>query len=273
MSTTNLPELRSNTGVSLVESDYTMLLDVGKFEQAQRAATLFSKSQLVPQHYRNNVADCFIALQISTRMGIEPFMFMQNSYVVHGRPGIEAKLMIALANARGPFKGSIKFEYKGEGATRSCTAWAILRENDERVEQVCSMQIAKAEGWTAKQGSKWNTMPDLMLAYRSAAFLIRLYCPEVIMGLRTVEELRDSKPDVETSAKTTELNALIAAPAEPSFDPATGEILEPERKAEKPKKKSRYLSEREPESEKEVMLNGSEEGHEEQVQLEGQEEH
>ena len=45
-----------------------------------------------------------------------------------------------------------------------------------------SIAMAKAEGWYAKNGSKWKTMEDLMLRYRSAAFFARTVAPEVALG-------------------------------------------------------------------------------------------
>ena len=52
--------------------------------------------------------------------------------------------------------------------------------------------MAKEEGWLNKAGSKWKTMPELMLRYRAAAFFSRLYCPEITMGMHTVEEIQDA---------------------------------------------------------------------------------
>ena len=54
--------------------------------------------------------------------------------------------------------------------------------------------MAKAEGWLTKTGSKWQTMPELMLKYRAAAFFGRLYAPEVLMGMQTAEEVIDITP-------------------------------------------------------------------------------
>jgi hypothetical protein len=54
--------------------------------------------------------------------------------------------------------------------------------------------MAEAEGWTKKAGSKWLTMPDQMFAYRSAAWLIRRVCPEVVMGMMTAEECAELSP-------------------------------------------------------------------------------
>ena len=54
------------------------------------------------------------------------------------------------------------------------------------------MEMAEKEGWTKKAGSKWLTMPDQMLIYRSAAFWSRAYAPEISMGFLTKEEAEDA---------------------------------------------------------------------------------
>ena len=49
--------------------------------------------------------------------------------------------------------------------------------------------MAKAEKWTSN--SKWNTLPDLMLAYRCQSYFCRLHCPEAMSGIYTTEEIED----------------------------------------------------------------------------------
>jgi hypothetical protein len=51
--------------------------------------------------------------------------------------------------------------------------------------------MAKAEGWYGKNGSKWQTMPELMLKYRAAAFFMRTECASLAMGFLTAEENED----------------------------------------------------------------------------------
>ena len=53
------------------------------------------------------------------------------------------------------------------------------------------MQMAKDEGWSTKSGSKWRTMPEQMMKYRAAAFFARVYCPNVLMGFQTTDEIND----------------------------------------------------------------------------------
>lgn len=173
----------------IVQSDSNYLMDTNKFEHMQRVATLFSKSKILPQIYQNDVASCFIAVHMAARMEIDPFTFMQNSYVVQGKPALEGKLMIAILNARGGYVDGIEYEYSGKDDDYGCRAYGTLR-NGKVHEARVDIKLAKAEGWYAKN-PKWKNMPDQMLAYRSAAFLLRKYRPELLMGLQTYEEVQD----------------------------------------------------------------------------------
>ena len=160
-----------------------------QFAMLEKWANIFSRSALVPAHYRGQKEDCMIALQMAHRHQVEPMMFLQNTYVVHGKPAMEGKLAIALINHRGPFTGPIEYRFEGEGASRQCTAIGTL-PNGKTVEgPTVSIKMATDTGWA--KNDAWKNMPDLMLTYRAAVFLGRTHCPEVLMGLYTKEEMQD----------------------------------------------------------------------------------
>jgi hypothetical protein len=70
--------------------------------------------------------------------------------------------------------------------------------------------MAKAEGWYNKAGSKWKTMPELMLMYRAAAFFARLYTPDLTMGFKTAEENLDAGVQIQRPRTTAvDLNSRI----------------------------------------------------------------
>jgi hypothetical protein len=186
------------------------------WELAQRIGKAFAASTLVPEQYRGNVANCIVALEMANRMGASPLMVMQNLYIVHGNPGWSAKFLIACFNQCGRFS-SLRYEWTKDRT--GCRAWAIEKSTGERIEgpQVTTA-MAKDEGWSTKNGSKWKTMPELMLMYRSAAFLIRTYAPEISMGLQTDDELADTYGNdgqPPRTAKAAEIGALLNAPATP----------------------------------------------------------
>lgn len=169
----------------------SIVLDPVRGKHLVRLAEVYSKSDLVPKHFQGNFENCFIGVQLAMRMEIDPFMLLQNLYIVHGKPGIEAKLAIALCNSKKVFRGPIRYRLEGEGKARQCTAYATDRETGETLEETVTFEMAEKEGWVSKSGSKWQSLPDLMLKYRSAMWLIRTTCPEVLMGMHSKDELED----------------------------------------------------------------------------------
>jgi hypothetical protein len=91
--------------------------------------------------------------------------------------------------------------------------------------------MARAEGWSTKAGSKWKTMPELMLRYRAAAMFGRLYVPDLLVGIQSQEEVVDIEPVIISEAPTAsvaDLNAAIAQPAPepaPAPEPETDELF------------------------------------------------
>ncbi|EPO9976550.1 TPA: hypothetical protein ACJIUU_005452 [Pseudomonas aeruginosa] len=163
------------------------------FELMQRIAKAFSQADLVPKQYQGNLPNCMIALDMAQRMGANPLMVMQNLYIVHGTPGWSSKFLIATVNTCGRFS-SMRYEWKGEPGSSDygCRAWAIEKSTGERLDGIwVTWKMVNDEGWAAKNGSKWKTMPDQMFIYRAAAFWQRAYAPDLGMGLQTAEELQD----------------------------------------------------------------------------------
>lgn len=188
------------------------------FELAQRKAAIYSKSTLVPKEYQGNVGNVLIAQNMAERMGADTLMVMQNLYVVHGRPGWSAQFLIATFNSNGRFS-AIKYRFSGkEGAEDwGCVAYATELATGEEIDGTkITMGMAKKEGWSTKSGSKWLTMPEQMLRYRAAAFLIRATAPEIGMGLMTKEELHDMAVEVQPQSARKQM-VYTPDPIEQSF--------------------------------------------------------
>ncbi|MBU9468618.1 hypothetical protein LGM75_24685 [Burkholderia multivorans] len=209
--------------------------DLEGFELLQRVAKAFASSSLVPQQYQNNVANCMIALNLASRLKADELMVMQNLYVVHGRPGWSAKFLIATFNHCGRFT-AVKYEFFGTPNTDDwgCRASSTeLASGEKIVGPDVTIKMAKDEGWYNKNGSKWKTIPQLMLMYRSAGWMINTAAPEISMGLPTQEELHDIidvRPDGTVTFGGVEEGGTRA--------PAAVEVPQPkaksERAAEKP---------------------------------------
>jgi hypothetical protein len=97
------------------------------------------------------------------------------------------------------------------------------------------------EGWVSKDGSKWKTMPDVMLRYRAASFFGRLYAPEVLNGMKTVEEIEDIGPEeqprmspadeIAANANRVQIDIEPYQPEEPETAPVNDDELTEEEKA------------------------------------------
>ena len=186
--------------------------NITAFEDAQRMAKVLVTSKLVPKEFQNNLPDCMIALEMANRMGANPIAVMQNLYIVHGKPSWSAQFIVAAINQSGRFKTTLMYEMTGSGDDKGCIAYAFDFEGNRVDSPRVTIKMAKDEGWYSKNGSKWQTMEDLMLRYRAATFFGRLYTPDLLMGMQTKEELDDVidvKIDEPESPKV-DLNALAA---------------------------------------------------------------
>lgn len=191
--------------------------DIQSFENAQRMAKALCSSPLVPNEYRGDsgLGSALIALELAQRMNASPLMVMQNLDVIHGRPSWRSQMVIAAINSSGHFS-PLRYEMNGEGDDQNCRAYAYDQKTGDRLEgPLVSIAIAKAEGWYGRNGSKWKTIPELMLRYRAAAWWGRQYAPELLMGLPTVDETAD-----------TEIYAGEAQRAEEKASPAAISIMD-----------------------------------------------
>lgn len=220
-----------NNELAISNQSQHVFSNAAAFETAQRQATALSKSTLVPKEYQNNMPNCLIALEVSQRTGASPLQVMQNLYVVHGRPSWSSQFVIAAINSCGRFK-PLRFDFTSkEGSDDwACTAWTVERDVDlprniRTLQQAVdadlpvlkstkiSIKMSKAEGWYSKAGSKWQTMPEQMMQYRSASFFGRIYAPDVLMGMRAEDETRDMIDVTPESTILNNLNDAIKADA------------------------------------------------------------
>jgi len=212
------------TALTITQPAGSVFSGIQAFEDAQRIAKALASSTLIPPQFQgqNGFANCLVALEIANRLNLSPFLVMQHVHVIHGRPSFSSQFLIALVNGCGEFS-PLRFELRGDGDQQACRCVASDLRSGETLEGPwVSIAMAKKEGWATKNGSKWATMPELMLRYRAAAFWQRLFASHLTLGFKTEEEVRDVEPvKVRTAEpelpKTSldDLNAQIAVEPEP----------------------------------------------------------
>lgn len=187
------------------------------FTIGQRMAQVLASSSIVPNEYRQwiprgnqfeenpaAVGNCFIALELANRLNISPLTVMQQVDVIHGRPALRGKLMIALVNGSRHFAHDLRFECNHlEGDDYGYRAWTTARDGTRLNGPWITWKLVKAEGWQAKKDSKWQSIPEMMFQYRAASWFASLHATHITLGLYESEEAReiDAEPAEPTRAQ------------------------------------------------------------------------
>lgn len=222
-----------------------ILSDFNAFENAQRIGKVLSQSQIIPQSYQNNLPNVIVALEIAARNKLSPIVVMQNLNVIKGRPTWSSKYIIAaLTTAR---VDNLHYElaedgtvavggFKGNETIKNTMCRAIANDKktgEERVGPWVSMKMAVAEGWYTKDGSKWKTMPDMMIRYRAATFFASIFYPELSIGIDDEDSVVDTPRAPEPKPAPVEAGEIVTPVEEAPAKPKRAKKAEP--KKEEPK--------------------------------------
>lgn len=207
-------------------------------ESMTSLASKLAASDIIPQAFQKKPANVLIALDMANRLNASPMMVMQNMYVVYGNPGWSSKFLISTFNMCGRFS-PLRYEFFGKPGSDDygCRAYASELSTGEKLTGPdVTIGMAKKEGWYGKNGSKWQTMPQLMLTYRAAAFFIRTCAPEISMGLPTADELVDIQPVNVTATGSVQdvIEKVEAETEQAAVDPQPVEAEAPAKKPERP---------------------------------------
>lgn len=213
-----------NAGTTMVQQQkasgggqLSVFANAESFALASKMATVLAQSTVVPKSYQGNVGNCMIAIEMASRINTSPMMVMQNLYIVNGNPAWSSQWIIAMINSSKRYKTELQFEFGHDAADGglSCKAWAEDYSGHRVEGPKITMTMAKEEGWLTKTGSKWKTMPEVMIRYRAASFFGRMNCPDMIMGIYSQEEV-------------IEMGDSYNGPVSAQFttNPETGEVIE-----------------------------------------------
>ena len=215
-----------------------------KFELDQRRAKALSISTFFPDNLKGKAqtkeeadrisqANAVIVLDLASRMGLSPLEVAQSIFIIYNKPSFETKFLVARLNNSGKIKGRLKTIVSEDKQSAYCEA--IDAETNETITgMTVSINMAKAEGWYNKNGSKWKTLPELMLSYRAQSFFISQYFPEVKFGLKTTDELMDMPEAKVVDEKKIDLNK-IAKEKTKKKEKVEPEIIEVEPESNEPK--------------------------------------
>ena len=158
-------------------------------------AAVISKSPIVPANFKDDVGGVLIALDMAQRLNLNPLAVMQNIYMVDNKPAWTGTFYAALITTSGLFR-SYNYEEEETGEevksigrkNLRCRVVAVGVDGNKVCGPWVDYVMAEKDGWSRRNGSKWQTMPELMIRYRAASFFVRTCCPNAAMGLREASE-------------------------------------------------------------------------------------
>jgi RecT family len=217
-----------------------------KFEnmlQVMEFARLMSTSDIgVPSFFRGNPGLCLRICVQSDAWGFDPYAVADKAYAVESkgekRLSYESQLIHAVIERHAPLEGRLRHRFDGEGADMTCT--------------VTGQMIGEANPfeWTSppfgqirtKNSPEWVNNPKKQLYYHTSRDWARVYCPDVLLGVYSRDELDGDYGPSRAREVNDELPARLAGESSgPGFDPdniartlSTDEEKKPEPKDEKP---------------------------------------
>ncbi|WGL96467.1 RecT family recombinase [Arsenophonus nasoniae] len=185
---------------SAVMNNSSLLFNSDSLDRIIRFAELMaSGTATVPKHLQNKPSNCLAITMQASRWGMDPFVVGQKTHLINGTLGYEAQLVNAVITSSNVVTGRFHYEYGGD--------WEkIVGKKDQRDETGLSIRVgAVLRGETeitwgepvyladvqTRNSPLWKTMPKQQIAYLAVKYWSRLYCPEVIMGVYTPDELEE----------------------------------------------------------------------------------
>lgn len=176
-----------------------------------KIADLLSRGGLgVPEHCRNEPGVCFTLCIQAGEWGMPIMAVVNKSYVPRGgnRIGYESQLIHAVIEKNAPIKNRLRYEILGEGDERRCKVWATFRGEETPHEYTSQTLKQMHPGHVTKDGKEyvkgshmWDKDPEVQMFYAASRQWARLFCPDVLLGAYTPEEMESAPPMQDVTPK------------------------------------------------------------------------
>lgn len=179
-----------------------MIFDDRKFERMNQLAVMMASGKCaIPRHLQGNPGDCFAIIAQAAQWKMNPFVVAQKTHVVNGALGYEAQLINAVVTSMNVISDRFRYEY--------CGNWDEYRKTgfSKNSEMGCGVNVgATLRGETevrwlpmplcmeqvkTRNSPLWATNPMQQLAYLAVKYWTRLYAPDAILGVYSVDELAE----------------------------------------------------------------------------------
>jgi len=170
-----------------------MLLNPKIMEQMQGLAQMMASGKsTVPKHLQQSPGDCFAIIMQAAQWRMNPFAVAQKTHIVNGVLGYEAQLVNAVIRSSDAITGRFHYEYKGDWSSdvdhKSFVRVGALIKGEDEITWGEWLSPATVK---TKNSPLWKTAPKQQAAYLVLKYWARIYCPSVILGVYTPEEVEE----------------------------------------------------------------------------------
>ena len=205
-----------------------LMFDDIKMERMIRTAQLMASGKsTIPAHLRDSVGDCLAIVIQSAQWNMNPWSVAQKTHLVNGVLGYEAQLVNAVIITRAPIAARPEYEWFGDwsqvigqftektgqnGKPYLAPGWkkeieahvgvrvriTMIGETEPRELELLLVQAQ------VRNSTLWGSDPKQQLAYLAIKRWARLYCPDVLLGVYSADELEQPEaPPVATQPSAT----------------------------------------------------------------------
>ncbi|EAW9499508.1 recombinase RecT [Salmonella enterica] len=188
-----------------------------------------NSGNFVPAHFRGKPDSCMAVVMQAARWGMDPFAVAQKTFIVgdSGVLGYEAQLVNAVVNSMAPTKDRIHFEWFGawenivgrfvektstKGNKYIAPGWSLADEKGVGVRAFATLKgeseprelILMLSQAQVRNSTLWVSDPRQQLAYLAVKRWARLYCPDVILGVYTADEIEEREEKIINPVQSTQ---------------------------------------------------------------------
>jgi hypothetical protein len=213
-------------------SSTNLIMQGDSFDRVMRLADLMASGRAtIPAHLQKNPADCAAVVMQAMQWNMNPYAVAQKTHLVNNVLGYEAQLVNAVITSLAPTQDRLHFEWFGdwekivgkfkevESKTKKdedghfkkyrVPAWDISAEQGLGVKVWATMKgeteprvlILLMTQARTRNSPLWADDPKQQIAYLAIKRWSRLYCPDVILGVYTPDELEESRPEIDITPK------------------------------------------------------------------------
>lgn len=154
-------------------------------EVMEYAKMMAVSGSAVPKHLRGQPGACLGIIDDAIRFRTSPYALARKSYFVNDNLAYEAQVIAGVINAFAPLKQRPDIKWEGEGPDRVCIVIAEFKDGAVR-----EVKSPKLKDIHPKNSPLWKSDPDQQQSYYTLRSFARRWCPEIILGIYDVEEMR-----------------------------------------------------------------------------------